>query len=123
MASIGSKAAGAAFKDPWTLRDVGAEWIHLIEAKHLALYRVILAAMTDSDKSYLTCMAARLIEMRVPEPDREHLPALRPDYEPLLETAVLTTESLAPHPYRLRITAAGFGPLTNRQLSPRLPSL
>ncbi len=63
-APIGSKAAGAAFKDTWTLSDVDAEWINLIEAKHPALYRVILAAMTDSDKSYLAYMAARLLEMR-----------------------------------------------------------
>ena len=63
-APIGSKAAGAAFKDTWTLRDVDAEWINLIEAKHPGLYRVLLAAMTDSDKSYLAYMAARLLEMR-----------------------------------------------------------
>ena len=63
-APIGSQAAGAAFKDTWTLRDVDVEWINLIEAKHSALYRVILAAMTDSDKSYLAYMAARLLEMR-----------------------------------------------------------
>ena len=62
-APIGSKAAGAAFKDTWTLSDVDAEWINLIEAKHPALYRVLLAAMTGSDKSYLAYMAARLIEM------------------------------------------------------------
>lgn len=63
-APIGSKAAGAAFKDTWTLRDVDVEWINLIEAKHSALYRVLLAAMTPSDKSYLVYMAARLIEMK-----------------------------------------------------------
>ena len=63
-APIGSRAAGAAFKDTWTLSDVDAEWINLIEAKHPALYRVLLAAMTDSDKSYLAYMAARLLEMR-----------------------------------------------------------
>ena len=63
-APIGSQAAGAAFKDTWTLRDVDAEWINLIEAKHPALSRVLLAAMTDSDKSYLVYMAARLLEMR-----------------------------------------------------------
>ena len=60
-APIGSAAAGAAFKDTWTLRDVDAEWINLIEAKHPALHRVLLAAMTASDKSYLTYMAARLL--------------------------------------------------------------
>ena len=63
-APIGSKAAGAAFKDTWTLSDVDAEWINLIEAKHPALYRVLLAAMTSSDKSYLAYMAARLLELR-----------------------------------------------------------
>ena len=63
-APIGSKAAGAAFKDTWTISDVDAEWINLIEAKHPALYRVLLAAMTSSDKSYLAYMAARLLEMR-----------------------------------------------------------
>ncbi len=30
-APIGSKAAGAAFKDTWTLSDVDTEWINLIE--------------------------------------------------------------------------------------------
>ena len=40
------------------------EWINLIEAKHPALYRLLLAAMTDNDKSYLAYMAARLLEMR-----------------------------------------------------------
>ncbi len=63
-APIGSKAAGAAFKDTWTLRDVDVEWINLIEAKHPTLYRVLLAAMTPSDKSYLAYMAVRLLEMR-----------------------------------------------------------
>ena len=63
-APIGSQAAGAAFKDTWTLSDVDVEWINLIEAKHPALYRVLLAAMTASDKSYLSYMAARILEMR-----------------------------------------------------------
>ena len=62
-APIGSKAAGAAFKDTWTLRDVDAEWVNLMEAKHPALHRVLLAAMTNSDKSYLAYMAVRLLEM------------------------------------------------------------
>ncbi len=63
-APIGSKAAGAAFKDTWTLSDVDVEWANLIEEKHPQLYRVLLAAMTNSDKSYLIYMAARLLEMR-----------------------------------------------------------
>ena len=63
-APIGSKAAGAAFKDTWSLSDIDVEWINLIETKHPALYCVLLAAMTKSDKSYLAYMAARLIEMK-----------------------------------------------------------
>ena len=63
-APIGSKAAGAAFKDTWSLSDLDVEWINLMEARHPALYRVLLAAMTPSDKSYLAYMAARLLEMR-----------------------------------------------------------
>ena len=62
-APIGSKAAGAAFKDTWTLSDVDVEWINLIEGKHPYLYRVLLAAMTDSDKAYLVYMAVRVLEM------------------------------------------------------------
>ena len=63
-APIGSKAAGAEFKDTWALSDLDTEWINLIASKHSALYRVLLAAMTDSDKSYLVYMAVRLLEMR-----------------------------------------------------------
>ena len=63
-APIGSRAAGAAFKDTWTLSDVDVEWVNLMEAKHPAMHRVLLAAMTDSDKSYLAYMAPRLLELR-----------------------------------------------------------
>ena len=63
-APIGSVAAGAEFKDTWFLSDVDTEWINLMEQKHPPLYRVLLAAMTDSDKSYLSYMAVRIIEMR-----------------------------------------------------------
>ena len=63
-APIGSEAAGAEFKDTWTLRDVDIAWLDLIEAKHPRLNRVIQAAMSNSDKSYLIYMAARLLEMK-----------------------------------------------------------
>ncbi len=63
-APVGSKAAGSAFKDTWTLTDIDVEWINLIEQKHPKLYQVLLAAMTKSDKSYLVYMAARLLEMK-----------------------------------------------------------
>ena len=62
-APIGSKAAGAAFKDTWTLSEVDTEWINLIEAKHPALYRVLLSAIRKSDKAYLVYMTVRLLEM------------------------------------------------------------
>lgn len=62
-APIGSKAAGAEFKDTWSLSDIDVAWLDLIETKYNAVNRVIQAAMTDSDKSYLIYMAARLLEM------------------------------------------------------------
>ena len=63
-APIGSKAAGAEFKDTWTLDDIDNAWLDLIETKYPVLNRVIHAAMTNSDKSYLIYMAARLLEMK-----------------------------------------------------------
>ena len=63
-APIGSAAAGAAFKDTWTLNDLDVEWIDSLEATESHLLHVILAAMTASDKSYRVYMAMRLLEMR-----------------------------------------------------------
>ena len=63
-APIGSIAAGAEFKDTWTLNDLDIAWLDLIESKHPALNRVVQAAMTDSDKSYLVYMAVRLLELK-----------------------------------------------------------
>ncbi len=62
-APIGSKAAGAAFKDTWSLSDVDVEWVNLLEAKHKKLHDVICVAMDDSDRSYLAYMAERFLEM------------------------------------------------------------
>lgn len=62
-APIGSEAAGAEFKDTWTLDDIDVTWLDLIEIDHPAVNRVIQAAMTNSDKSYLIYMAVRLIQM------------------------------------------------------------
>ncbi len=63
-APIGSKAAGAEFKDTWSLSDLEIEWLDLIENKQPKLHRVIEATMTDSDKAYLIYMAVRLLEMK-----------------------------------------------------------
>ena len=63
-APIGSEAAGAEFKDTWTLNDLDIAWLDLIETRHPALNRVIQAAMTNSDKSYLVYMAVRWLELK-----------------------------------------------------------
>ena len=66
-APIGSEAAGAAFKDTWTLQDIDETWIGLIAETYPALYSVIQTAGQvngDSDKSYLVYMAVRVMEMR-----------------------------------------------------------
>ena len=66
-APIGSDAAGAAFKDTWTLSDLDMAWMGLIADVHPAMYKVIEATGTVNGKSmqsYLCMMAVRLLEMR-----------------------------------------------------------
>ena len=66
-APIGSEAAGAAFKDTWTLDDVDLAWLGEIAEADPALYRVIDTAGMVHGKgmqSYLIMMAVRLLEMR-----------------------------------------------------------
>ena len=63
-APIGSEAAGAEFRDTWTLSDIDVEWHGLIADTNPELYRVIDAAMTKSDRAYLIYMAVRLLEMK-----------------------------------------------------------
>ena len=66
-APIGSKAAGAAFKDTWTLDDVDEAWHGEIADRDPGLYAIIGAAGLAhgaSMKSYLIMMAVRLLEMR-----------------------------------------------------------
>ena len=66
QAPIGSKAAGAQFKDAWTFEDTKAAWWGLIADEHPALYKVIDAAGdigNEGDKAYLIYMAMRLLEM------------------------------------------------------------
>ncbi len=66
-APIGSKAAGAAFKDTWTLDDVDLAWHGEIAEQNPAVYAVIDAAGTAHGKgmkSYLIVIAVRLLEMR-----------------------------------------------------------
>ena len=66
-APIGSKAAGAAFKDTWTLDDVDLAWHGEVAEQHPALYAIIDAARESHGKgmqSYLIMMGVRLLEMR-----------------------------------------------------------
>ena len=66
-APIGSKAAGAAFKDTWTLDDLDVAWMGLIADEQPALAYILDAAGRAHSKgmqSYLTMMAVRLMEMR-----------------------------------------------------------
>ena len=66
-APIGSEAAGAAFKDTWTLSDVDLAWHGEIAEANAGLYRVIDAAREAHGRgmqSYLIMMAVRLLEMR-----------------------------------------------------------
>ncbi len=65
-APVGSKAAGAAFKDTWTLSDLDVAWMGLIADEYPAVARLLDAASWTNGKgmqSYLTMMAVRLLEM------------------------------------------------------------
>ncbi|MDE0022018.1 MAG: DNA methyltransferase [Candidatus Poribacteria bacterium] len=66
-APIGSEAAGAAFKDSWTLDEIDLAWHGEIADREPALYAVIDAAGTAHSKSmkaYAVMMTVRLLEMR-----------------------------------------------------------
>ena len=66
-APIGSKAAGAAFKDAWTLDDIDVCEHGELADRNPAAYAVIEAAFRASGKgmmAYLIFMAVRLLEMQ-----------------------------------------------------------
>ena len=66
-APIGSKAAGAAFKDTWTLSDVDVQTHERLRKDNPGLHDVILAARAaggTSTMSYLLMMSERLLELR-----------------------------------------------------------
>ena len=65
-APIGSKAAGAAFKDTWTLSDLDVAAMGRLAESHPGVYSVIEAAGKVHGKgmmSYLVMMADRLVEL------------------------------------------------------------
>ena len=66
-APVGSQAAGAAFKDTWTLSDLDVAWMGLIADEHPSIARILDSAGVSHGKgmqSYLTMMSVRLLEMR-----------------------------------------------------------
>ena len=66
-APIGSEAAGAAFKDTWTLSDVDNAWHGEIAEREPALYQAIhTSELTHGKgmKSYLIMLGVRLLEMK-----------------------------------------------------------
>ena len=65
-APIGSKAAGAEFKDTWTLSDIDVSWWGEIADQNEQLYSIIGTAGKIGGKStmsYLIYMAIRILEM------------------------------------------------------------
>lgn len=72
-APIGSEAAGAAFKDAWTLSDLDNAWHGELAEHEPALYSSISAAEfshSKSMKAYLIMMGIRMLELRrVLKPD------------------------------------------------------
>lgn len=65
-APIGSKAAGASFKDMWTWKDIDEVYLETLADKYPSLVNFIANAGATYDKSmmsYLTYMAQRIIEM------------------------------------------------------------
>ena len=66
-APVGSAAAGAAFKDTWTLDQLDVAWMGLIADERPAMYKVLeVSGLTHGKgmQSYLCMMAVRLLEMR-----------------------------------------------------------
>ena len=65
-APVGSAAAGAAFKDTWTLSDLDVAWMGLIADERPAIANLLKTAGLTHGKgmqSYLAMMAVRLLEM------------------------------------------------------------
>ena len=90
-APVGSAAAGAAFKDTWTLSDLDVAWMGLIADEQPATAHVLKTAGLTHGKgmqSYLTMMAVRLMEMhRVLKPTGSIYLHCDPHGQPLPQAA------------------------------------
>ncbi len=111
-APIGSKAAGAAFKDTWGMDDVKLVWHGEIKHAYPGLYSLLTATREihgDSMMSYLIYMAIRVMEMRrLLKPDGSiylHCDPTASHYLKLLMDAVFGKEN-----YRNEIVWAYTGP-------------
>jgi site-specific DNA-methyltransferase (adenine-specific) len=65
-APVGTKAAGASFKDMWTWQDVNEHYLHTLAENYPALTKYIASVGKIHSKAmmaYLTYMAQRIIEM------------------------------------------------------------
>jgi site-specific DNA-methyltransferase (adenine-specific) len=99
-APIGSQAAGAAFKDTWTLSDLDIAWMGLVADQNPAVAALLDATGKTSGKSmqsYITMMAVRLIELhRVLKPEGSiwlHCDPTANHYLKLLMDAVFGAEN------------------------------
>ncbi len=91
-ASVGSRAAGAAFKDTWTLSDLDTAYMGIIADERPAMYKALeIAGLTHgkSMQSYLCMIDGRPPPRNAsrPQADRQHLPPLRPCRVPLPQAA------------------------------------
>ena len=120
-APIGSKAAGAAFKDTWGLDDVKLVWHGEIKHEYPGLY-ALLTATRDihgaSMMSYLIYMAIRIMEMRrLLKPDGSiyvHCDPTASHYLKLLMDSVFGKAN-----FRNEIVWAYTGPSNTRRWFPR----
>ncbi len=120
-APIGSKAAGAAFKDTWGLDDVKLVWHGEIKHEYPGLY-ALLTATRDihgaSMKSYLIYMSIRIMEMRrVLKPDGSiylHCDPTASHYLKLLMDSVFGKAN-----FRNEVVWAYTGPSNTRRWFPR----
>ncbi len=120
-APVGSQAAGAAFKDTWTLDDLDVAWMGLIADTHPAIANLLHTASLTHGKgmqSYLTMMAVRLIELhRILKPSGSiylHCDPYASHYLKLLMDAIF-----AHGQFRNDISWCYFGPSNVRRWFPR----
>ncbi len=120
-APVGSRAAGAAFKDTWTLDDLDVAWMGLIADEHPAIAYLLDTSGKVHGKgmqSYLTMMAVRLLEMRrILKPTGSiylHCDPYASHYLKQLMDAVLGVAN-----YRNEIVWCYTGPAANKRDFPR----